>query len=95
MSVYLYEEDSCLRSLESSQNSEVVVYNICLSRGSCNVEYYLTYKHIKVPDIRVLCTNIHDYCNNYTIYHKHTYEILQLKKAYIVKLSSYWSRSLM
>jgi hypothetical protein len=36
--VYLYAEDSCLRTLESLQNSEVVVYNLGLSRGSYNVQ---------------------------------------------------------
>jgi hypothetical protein len=35
--VPLCVEDSCLRSLESLQNWEVVVYNLGLSGGSYNV----------------------------------------------------------
>jgi hypothetical protein len=36
-SLYLYVENSCLRTLESLQKAEVVVYNLGLSRGSYNV----------------------------------------------------------
>jgi hypothetical protein len=51
-SVYLYDADSCLQSLESLQNSEVVVYNLGLSGGSYNVnDSFLDFKSFYVLDL--------------------------------------------